>query len=153
MIYLDIYTGIRFNNLRSNLYHWSNEICICIYFFALLLFLIYQNKTKKLDLLHVLHPTASVSAYLAVMRRKAQGFFTTMPFNAMWRLQSRTQSSSAHECTRKQWGTFSSLEPLGLIFNERVVVSRPRDQSDGLWGWEGLWPRMDHRVLGLAHAF
>lgn len=44
-------------------------------FFALLLFLIYQNKTKKLDLLHVLHPTASVSAYLAVMRRKAQGFF------------------------------------------------------------------------------
>lgn len=70
--------------------------------------------------------------------------------NAMWRL--RTQSSSAHECTRKQWGTFSSLEPLGLIFNERVVVSRPRDQNVRLWGWEGLWPRMDHRVLGLVHA-
>ena len=75
MIYLDKYTEIGFINLRSNLHHWSNEICICMYFFALLLFLIYQNKTKKLDLLHVLHPTASVSAYLAVMRRKAQGFF------------------------------------------------------------------------------
>ena len=46
-----------------------------VFFFALLLFLIYQNKTKKLDLLHILHPTASVSAYLVVMRRKALGFF------------------------------------------------------------------------------
>ena len=75
MIYLDKYTEIGFINLRSNLHHWSNEICICMYFFALLLFLIYQNKTKKLDPLHILHPTASVSAYLAVMRRKALGFF------------------------------------------------------------------------------
>lgn len=82
----------------------------------------------------------------------SQSFFTTMPFNAMWRLQSRTQSSSAHECTRKQWGTFSSLEQLGLTFNERVVVSRPRDQNVRLWAREGLWPRIDSRGLGLAHV-
>ena len=152
MIYLDIYTGIRFINLRSNLHHWGIEISICIYIFCSVAVFNIPEQNQKAGSSTRSPPTASVSAYLAVMRRKAQGFFHYHAIQRpMW--QSRAQSSSAHECTRKQWGTFSSLEPHGLIFNERVVVSRPRDQSDRLWGWEGLWPRMDHRVFGLAHAF
>ena len=75
MIYLDIYTGIRFINLRSNLHHWGIEISICIYIFCSIAVFNIPEQNQKAGSSTRSPPTASVSAYLAVMRRKAQGFF------------------------------------------------------------------------------
>lgn len=111
-----------------------------------------QEQDQKAGSSTNLHPTASVSAYLAIMRRKALGFFH---YHATQRHVTAAISNPKLSCAwmyAQAMGSFSCLEPLDLIFNERVVVWRPRDQNDRLWGWEWLWPRMDHQVLGLAHA-